>query len=53
MQNQNENEFIRSKNIIDYLENGTKYLLFFDGSCEEICNSKDFVDYSTTGSNPD
>ena len=29
--------------------NGTKYLLFFDDSCEEICNSKAFVDIATAG----
>ena len=31
--------------IINSLENnGTKYLLIFDDSCAEICNSKEFVD---------
>ena len=29
--------------------NGTKYLLIFDNSCEEICNSKAFVDIATAG----
>ena len=29
--------------------NGTKYLLMFDDSCEEICNSKAFVDTATAG----
>ena len=29
--------------------NGTKYLLKFDYSCEEICNSKAFVDIATAG----
>ena len=29
--------------------NGTKYLLKFDDSCEEICNSKAFVDTATAG----
>ena len=29
--------------------NGTKYLLFFDDSCAEISNSKDFVDIATAG----
>ena len=29
--------------------NGTKYLLIFDDSCEEICNSKAFVDIATAG----
>ena len=36
--------------IIDSLKNnGTKYLLIFDDSCEEICNSKAFVDIATAG----
>ena len=30
--------------------NGTKYVLFFDDSCEESCNSKAFVDNATAGS---
>ena len=30
-------------------KNGTKYLLFFDDSCAEICNSKEFVDIATAG----
>ena len=29
--------------------NGTKYLLIFDDSCEEFCNSKGFVDIATAG----
>ena len=29
--------------------NGTKYLLIFDDTSEEICNSKAFVDIATTG----
>ena len=29
--------------------NGTKYLLIFDDSCAEICNSKEFVDIATAG----
>ena len=37
-------EFINSLN-----NNGTKYLLFFDDSCAEICNSKGFVDIGTAG----
>ena len=28
---------------------GTKYLLSFDDSCAEICNSKEFLDIATTG----
>ena len=35
-------EFINSLKI-----NGTKYLLVFDDSCTEICNSKEFVDIAT------
>ena len=34
--------------FIDSLKNnGPKYLLIFDDSCEKICNSKGFVDIST------
>ena len=29
--------------------NGTKYLLVFDDSCAEICNSKELVDIATAG----
>ena len=29
--------------------NGTKYLLIFDDSCAEICNSKEFVQIATAG----
>ena len=36
--------------FIDSLKNnGTKYLVIFDDSCEEICNSKAFVDIATAG----
>ena len=36
--------------FIDFLKNnGTKYLLVIDESCEEICNSKAFVDIATVG----
>ena len=45
-------EFVRGLNLefIDSLKNnGTKYLLIFDDSCEEICNSKAFVDIATAG----
>ena len=38
-----------SLEFIDSLKNnGTKYLLFFDDSCEKICNSEAFVDIATT-----
>ena len=53
MQKEIENlEFVRGINFefIDSLKNnGTKYLLKFDDSCEEICNSKAFVDIATAG----
>ena len=39
-----------SFDFIDSLKNnGTKYLLIFDDSCEEICNSKAFFDIATAG----
>ena len=44
-------EFVQGVNFefIDSIKNnGTKYLLIFDDSCEEICNSKTFVDIATT-----
>ena len=45
-------EFVRGLNFefIDSLKNnGTNCLLIFDDSCEEICNSKAFVDIATAG----
>ena len=45
-------EFVRGVifEFIDSLKNkGTKYLLFIDDSCEEICNSNAFVDIATSG----
>ena len=45
-------EFVQGLNFkfIDSLKNnGTKYLLIFDDSCEEICISKAFVDIATAG----
>ena len=45
-------EFVQGVNFEfrDSLKNKcTKYLLFFDDSCEEICNSKAFVDIATAG----
>ena len=48
MQKENENlEFVQGVNfeVIDSLKNnGTKHLLIFDNSCQEIWNSKAFVD---------
>ena len=53
MQKEIENlEFVHGVNFefIDSLKNnGTKYLLIFDNSCEEFCNSKAFVDIATAG----
>ena len=53
MQKEIENlEFVRgvSFEIIASLKNnGTKYLLIFEDTCEEICNSKAFVDIATAG----
>ena len=53
MQKQIKNlEFIQSVNFefIDSLKNnGTKYLIFFDDSCGEICNAKKFADIVTAG----
>ena len=51
MQKENKNlEFVQGVNF-EYnnslKNNGTKYLLIFDESCEEICNSKAFVDLAT------
>ena len=36
-------------NIHSLKNNGLKYLLVFDDSCEEICNSKALVDIATAG----
>ena len=53
MQKEIENlEFVQGVNFefIDSLKNnGTEYLLIIDDSCEEICNSKAFVDIVTAG----
>ena len=53
MQKEIENlAFVQGVNFefIDSLKNnGTKYLLIFGDSCEEICNSKAFVDIATAG----
>ena len=53
MQKEIENlEFVRGVNFefFDSLKNnGTKYLLVFDHSCEEKCSSKTFVDFATSG----
>ena len=45
-------EFVRGVNfefIESFKNNGTKYLSIFDNSCEEICNSKAFVNIATAG----
>ena len=53
MQNEIDNlEFIQAVNfefIISLKNNGTKYLLVFDDSYEEICNFKALVDIATAG----
>ena len=53
MQKEIENlQFVQGVNFefIDSLKNnGKKYLLIFDDSCEEICISKAFVDIATAG----
>ena len=53
MQKEIENlEFVLGVNFefFDSLKNnGTKYLLLFDDTCENICNSKAFVDIATVG----
>ena len=45
-------EFVRGVNfefIGSLKNNGTKYLLIFDDSLEDICNSKAFVDIAMAG----
>ena len=45
-------EFVRGINFEfngSIKNNGTKYLLIFEESCEKICNSKAFVDIATAG----
>ena len=45
-------EFVQGVNFefIDSLKNnGTKYLLLFDHSCEDGCNSKAIVEFATAG----
>ena len=32
-----------------FKSNGTKYVLMFDLSCDEICNSKAFVGFAAVG----
>ena len=53
MQKEIENlEFVQGVTFefIDSLKNnGTKYLLIFDDSCEGFCNSKAFVEFATAG----
>ena len=53
MQNEIENfEFVRGVNyefFVSLKNNGTKYLVIFDDSCEEIFNSKAYVDIATAG----
>ena len=53
MQKEIENlEFVQGVNFefMDFLKNnGTKHFLIIDDSCDEICNSKAFVDIATAG----
>ena len=53
MQEKSENlEFflgVNSEFIASLKNYDTKYLLVFDNSCEEVCNSKKFFDFSTAG----
>ena len=53
MQKEIENLEIVRVLIFEFIEslknNGTKYLLLFDDSCEEICNSKALVEIATAG----
>ena len=53
MQKEIENlEFVQGVNfefIDSLINNGTKFLVIFDDSCEDICNSKAFVDIATAG----
>ena len=53
MQKEIENlEFVRGVNfeLIDSLKkNGTQFLLIYDNSCADICNSNAFVDIATAG----
>ena len=42
-------QYVHFENIDWLKKNGTKYLLNFDYSCKEICNSKAFVDIATAG----
>ena len=53
MQKENDNlEFVQGVHFefINSLQNnGSKYLLIFDDSCAEICNSEEFVDIATAG----
>ena len=51
MQKENESlQFVYGVyEFIDSLKNGSKYLLIFNVSSEEICNSDGFVDFATAG----
>ena len=53
MQKENDNlEFVQGVHFefINSLQNnGTEYLLIYDNSCAEICNSEEFVDIATAG----
>ena len=53
MQKEVENLYFVRGVIFEFIgslkNNGTKYSLTFNDSCEEICNSKAFVDIATAG----
>ena len=49
-------DFVRGVNFEFFdslINNGTKYLLIFDDPCEDICNSKAFIDIATAGRHRD
>ena len=53
MQKENDNfeivQGVHFEFINSLKNNGIKYMLIFDDSCAEICNSKEFVDIATAG----
>ena len=53
MQTENEglelHQCVKFKFIDLPKNNGTKYVLIFVNPCEDICNSKQFVDFATAG----
>ena len=45
------NQGVNFEIVVSLKNNGAKYLLILDYSCEEVCNSKAFVDFATAGRN--